>query len=450
MKLPHKPGPDIIHELAINLYPSSLESYREAISNSFDEGSKKVVVQNTMKQVVVEDWGEGIKDMEKFVEFGQYAKLGQGKIGKKGLGKLSLLRLGQNVNFRTNNGEYTLNIVMTPIDFDYDIGGPSKFLDHQGTKIIIDNPIEVPPTDELDEYLKKTFALRIAKGCELILNDAKLTSKVDPEGRLLCRLGGAIDVTGALKSDKRAHGSVDVYVEHVYVMQLVVDPERSFMGWVNCNALTPTTARNDLLKDKVYQEFLEHLKEYVAGKFPRKEEDLSREEMLLGAEVSNLLQKYLNHMKLLPKGMLPMGKGQEDYRDKTKRERKTKEEKEREKEEIDKEIERVRESTPTDRPVRRAVKSAYGLIYVDHDIGNEKPPVYYLYPNTVIRNTGNDLYKFALKSKANLGPKWLRLLPYISRTAASINPKSKDWSVEQMNAEVDEATRYFLHLRDEL
>ena len=450
LKLPHKPGPDIIHELAINLYPSSLESYREAISNSFDEGSKKVVIQNTMKQVTVEDWGEGIKDIDKFVEFGQYSKLGQGKIGKKGLGKLSLLRLGQNVNFRTNNGEYTLNIVMTPLDFDYDIGGSGKFLGHEGTKIIIDNPTEIPPTDELSDYLKKTFALRIAKGCELVLNDATLTSKVDPAEHLLCRLEGAVDVTGNLKADKRGHGAVDIYVEHVFVMQEMIDPDRAFSGWVNCNGLTPTTARNDLLKDKAYFHFMEHLKEHVAGKFPRKEEDLSREEMLLGAEVSNMLQNYLNHMKMLPQGMLPLGKGPNSFKGGKTRVRRTKDEVEHQKKEIEDVKERVRKTSQTENPVRRAVKSSYGLYFADHDIGNEKPPLYYLSPNTVIRNTGNDLYKFALKSKANLGPKWLRLLPYISRVAVSINPKSKIWTHEQMEAEIDSATRYFLHMRDEL
>lgn len=74
MKLEHKAGSDAVNELALRLYPSSLESFREAISNALDEGTKKVIIQVSLNEVLVEDFGEGIDDVEKFREYGQYSK----------------------------------------------------------------------------------------------------------------------------------------------------------------------------------------------------------------------------------------------------------------------------------------------------------------------------------------------------------------------------------------
>ena len=74
MRFEHKAGIDIVRELALRLYPSSFESFREAISNCLDEGSKKVEVSASRSEVIVEDWGKGIEDLEKFRTFGDYAK----------------------------------------------------------------------------------------------------------------------------------------------------------------------------------------------------------------------------------------------------------------------------------------------------------------------------------------------------------------------------------------
>lgn len=451
LKLQHKAGPDIVYELAINLYPSSLDSFREAISNALDEGSKKVSIQTSLKEVSVEDWGEGIKDLDRFVEFGQYAKakLGGEIIGMKGLGKLSLLRLGDNVNFRTNNGDFTLNIIMTPQEFDAMPGGTTKYLDHQGTKVIIANPRDVPPTDELAEFLRRVFGLRIAKGAEISVNGAELSTRIDPSESLLCRLSGAIDVTGNLKADKKIQGSVDVYVRHVFVTSILLDPERSFGGWVNCNDLVPTTNRNDIKRDATYNQFLEHLREYVAGKFPRKEEDVSKEEILLGNEIAKLLRRYLAFSGLIPKGLLPFGSGGETVSD-ANPPRKPREPKVNEEEEEKSEYVKQHTSRKTDRPIRRIVKTSYGIRYVDQDAGNDREPLYYVAPNLVIKNRTNDLYRFALRGKPSLGPKWLRMLPYLSRVAVSINPKSKGWTPEQFNLETDKAARYFLKAKEEL
>lgn len=452
MRLEHKAGIDIVYELAIRLYPSTLESFREAISNSLDEGSDRIEIQASLQEVIVEDWGEGIRDIEQFRTFGQYAKakLGGEIIGMKGLGKLSLLRLGKKVNFRTNNGEFGIDVIMTPDYLDATIGAKDKFLTHQGTRVIIPDPIDVPPIDDLSSYLKKAFGLRIASGTEIVINGGCLKSKLDKTERFLCRLKGGIDVTGNLKKDQKGRGVVEDYVKHVFISSLLVDPERNFGGWVNCNELIPTTARNDLVKDKTYEEFVDHLKEYVT-RFPKREEEISREEILIGAELSKLLKSYLKDMKLFPEGKIQLGTGKEDSHSAlgTKSSKQKEAEKKGSQEEVPDYV-KIHTSSKSKRPIRRKTKTDYGIMWFKQDYGNDKEPLFYVEPNMVIENRTNDLYKFAIKRKPSLGPKWLKFLPYLSRMAVSINPDSRKWSREQINLEIDRATRYFLKIKEEL
>jgi hypothetical protein len=299
--------------------------------------------------------------------------------------------------------------------------------------------------------LKLCFGLRIAKGTEIILNGILLTSKVDKNERFLFRLKGGVDVTGNIQQEKKGHGSLDFYVKHVFVTSLLVDPERTFGGWVNCNDLIPTTSRNDLVKDKTYDDFLNHLKQYVT-RFPKKEEQVGRDEIQLGNELSKLMKNYLKDMKLLPFGGFPHGRGTEetDIALETKKRRKKKHPIEETEEEKTPEYVKLHTATKTNKPIRRTTKTSYGIMWIDQDYGNEKEPLFFVEPNIVVKNRTNALYKFSIKNKASLGPKWLRLLPYLSRVAVSINPESKKLNREQANHEIDNATCYFLRQQGEL
>jgi hypothetical protein len=109
---PHEVGRDLIPELAMRVYSSQLDSFREAISNAFDENSQKIVLTISRNKIAIEDWGNGIRDYNEFRKFGQASKKSRKEekeekeevIGEKGLGKLSLLNLGNCVCFETNNG----------------------------------------------------------------------------------------------------------------------------------------------------------------------------------------------------------------------------------------------------------------------------------------------------------------------------------------------------------
>ncbi len=456
MRLEHKAGTDIIYELAVRLYPSSLEPFREAISNALDEGSNKIEIHSSNQEIVVDDWGGGIDDVENFAKFGEASKAGLGGeiIGQKGLGKLSLLRFGEKVNFRTNNGEVGFDIIMTPKDFECNFASATKFLDHQGTRIIIPNPKGVPPTDGLSNFLKKTFGLRIAKGTQIILNGVTLesSSKIDPNEKFLFRLtGGKTDVTGNLKEDKKGNGNVDVYIRHVFVTSILVDPERKFSGWVNCNELIPTTSRNDVVRDSdggVFYDFLDHLQQYVR-RFPKIEEEISKEEELLGNELDKMLRTYLTEMKLLPQGTILLGRGNENTLDKQDKKRKDKKIT-REVPEEEPEYVRIHTSKKTNKPIKRTVKTDYGVRWVDQNIGNEEEPIFFVEPNLVIRNRTNDIFKFLIKNKASLGSRSVRAYPYLARVAVSMNKESQKWNRKQLLLEMDRAIRYFLKNKGEL
>lgn len=51
----HEVGKDLIPELAMRVYSSHLDSFREAISNAFDENSQKVSLSISNDKIVIED-----------------------------------------------------------------------------------------------------------------------------------------------------------------------------------------------------------------------------------------------------------------------------------------------------------------------------------------------------------------------------------------------------------
>src|ERR671929_1690971 len=137
---PHEIGRDLIPELATRVYSSQLDSFREAISNAFDEDSQQVALTITENKIVIEDWGNGIQDYDEFRKFGQASKKARkGEvIGEKGLGKLSLLNLGNVVCFETNNGNKGMKFYMTLNGFSSPIyNKTTAFVSHVGTRITI-------------------------------------------------------------------------------------------------------------------------------------------------------------------------------------------------------------------------------------------------------------------------------------------------------------------------
>src|SRR5687768_4774249 len=132
----HQAGSGLIQELAKRVYRSPMESFREVISNSIDEGSKEIYITLTSTRIVISDRGSGIQDINKFIVYGESVKRdSKGEIiGEKGLGKLSLLMLNEKkVVFLTNNGKEGMHITMDEEKFTVETGKADAYLKYKGT-----------------------------------------------------------------------------------------------------------------------------------------------------------------------------------------------------------------------------------------------------------------------------------------------------------------------------
>jgi hypothetical protein len=465
---PHELGRDLIPELAMRVYSSQLDSFREAISNAFDENSQKVVLSASNHKITIEDWGNGIKDYNEFRKFGQASKKSRKEkevIGEKGLGKLSLLNLGRTVCFETNNGKMGIKFYMTLSGFTSPIykKDSAAFISHRGTKITITKLATTPDIGELTAYLKKVFSLRLAQGTTIVLNDQAIKPRpnVEPAEQFLFELTKVKDsdanVTGNLKATEDGKGIVDLYIDHVFVTSLEVDTRRKFDGWVNCNALTPETSRNNIVQNGIYREFIFLLRRYTS-RFPLRETSVDKHKVMLSRELNALLKNYLKDMRIkvqaqLIDGNIDNGRGGNKF--------------------LDSQISASTGDNMEKEPIRGALSitkktSADASINIDRkqqkqqeeniqsnntirwefaDLGNEREPVYFVPPNIIYCNTSNDLYKFAMEKNRHYGPTWIRMLPYLARIAVAMGTDSESAShltPEKLNRRVDEATRYFL------
>jgi hypothetical protein len=250
---------------------------------------------------VIEDWGNGIRDYDEFRKFGQASKKsrkgGEEVIGEKGLGKLSLLNLGNCVCFETNNGTAGMKFYMTLDGFSSPIYKTTAFVFHVGTRITITNLTNTLQIDELTVYLKKAFGLRLAQGATIIINNQSIEPRpnLEPKEKFLFKLTKVKDadanVTGNLKATDDGKGIVDLYVDHIFVTSLEVDTRRKFDGWVNYNALTPETSRNNIVQNGIYREFIFLLRRYTS-RFPLREISLDEHKLTLSKELNALLKSY--------------------------------------------------------------------------------------------------------------------------------------------------------------
>ena len=447
---PHEIGRDLIPELATRVYSSQLDSFREAISNAFDENSKQVALSIRKDRIVIEDWGNGIKDYDEFRKFGQASKKlrsGGEVIGEKGLGKLSLLNLGNSVCFETNNGRVGIRFHMNMAGFSKPEFGKNKasFVNHKGTRITItDITNRVEEIIGIVAYLKKVFSLRLAQGAKIMINAEHLKPKstLDPSEMPLFTLSKSIEVTGNLKEDKDGKGVADVYIDHVFVTSLEVDTRRSFSGWVNCNALTPETSRNNIVQNEIYGKFLGYLRKY-ASRFPfRQVETIDHHKLLVSKELNSLLKSYIKDMKINFVDNKQTGAGRSAQNPANSHNGA----------DGNRGIKSLQ--TPGSKPfssistnlpeLKRPMSSGSSIHWQYADLGNEKGPIYFAPPNTVYCNTSNDLFRFAVKKNGHYGPTWLRMLPYLARIAVEINTKTLTLRPDEFNLRVDEATRYFL------
>ena len=436
LQIEHQAGSGLINELSKRVYRSPMESFREVISNSIDEGSKKIHIKLSAKQIIFTDYGSGIKDIKKFVVYGESVKVSEIDknteiIGEKGLGKLSLLMLNDNkVIFLTNNGNTGMHIVMDEKKFEVELGKANDYLSHTGTKVIINNPTFVPTQLELVRYVSKIFGLWIKKGIEMTINDEKVEpfKHIDIEERKIFK-----HVTGNIKDDLKGNGLIDLYIKHVYVTTILVDPNYLYSGWINSNRLTPTTSRDDVVKDEEYKKTLITLKEFVKRFSEKQPKDFTNEEKMLAMQISKMAEMFMEENKIKVLGgtgrkaqkseqMIEVSMG-ENEKDKILVKKQTDEnesESESESNELNNEDSPERTHKLKDKPIQHITKNKYGVITILQEYGDEKPPIFFYPSNVIVINKTNKLYKFMTKAKSNFGPQYFRILPWLSRAFADL------------------------------
>jgi hypothetical protein len=320
--------------------------------------------------------------------------------------------------------------------------------------------------EELTAYLKKAFSLRLAQGAKIILNNQSIKPRpnLDPKEQFLFELtkvkDADVSVTGNLKATDDGRGIVDLYVDHVFVTSLEVDTRRKFDGWVNCNALTPETSRNNIVQNGIYREFIYLLRRYTS-RFPLRDISVDEYKLMLSRELNALLKNYLKDMriKVQPLQLFDRVTGRDRGRSKFAGSQLSASTGDSiEGKPISgplSAIEKASADTSTNisdknqgqeqQQQQKNIQNNITIRWEFADLGNEKEPVYFVPPNIIYCNTSNDLYKFAMDKNRRFGPTWIRMLPYLARIAVAMGSESVSrLSPEQLNRRIDEATRYFL------
>lgn len=463
--LEHIAGKDVIDELSKGLYEMPLEAYRELVSNAIDIGSKKVNITLTDKTIYIEDFGQGIQNINDFAFFGQSSKKGSEKdIGQKGLGKLSALRLGKRVLFLTNNGHVGYRIEMTSTEITYVVDNKNKVLNHTGTMIAInDLTEEVPTFDELASYLKKVFLIRIVNGLQIRINKILLNAD-DFDEHLRKEKPLLVGITGnIIEGEAKPKGSLDVYVKYVYITTIIIDPSRKFKGWVNCNMLKPTTNRNSLVREETYKKFITMLSNYVK-QFPEYNGDnISNSQIMMGEQISKIVSEYIlkNHINITGFGkglgkqtikgnILKTAKSTDDVNmvhEHANAEIDDEEVEERQERERDEQLKKKLDLT---KKIHRITTDDVGLKYIYQSNGDSRPPLEAIDPNGIIINVTNSLYKLAMTDKKNLGPKYMRMLPYLVEVIMHFIPNIEKKNIDELYMKKCEITKEILNQREEL
>jgi hypothetical protein len=303
----HEFGPGIIREVSKYLYKSPKSAFKEAVSNALDQQSKdaKVEIYTDLLpdgDIVIEDWGTGIEDFQRFKHIAIGDKIVDGRvssyeiideniIGQKGLGKLSLLNLSSiaTVEFYSHSKNVGMKIVMTDElhGFTCQYLNNIDVLPHPGVKVVIKHARKKLITEgELIKYLSKVFAIRIARGAKIFVNGNRVTKPEGFDSReyILFQLDDRRGVKGNLAAvEKPQLNNLDIFVKNVYVDSKGF--ELNVEGWLNYNKLQLTSSRDAIHEEGVdYEEFIQaltkHLEENYEKKTEKKDQHVRAEKQL--------------------------------------------------------------------------------------------------------------------------------------------------------------------------
>jgi hypothetical protein len=203
------------------------------------------------------------------------------------MGKLSFLNLSGIgvVEFHSNNGSVGMQVFMTMDGFSEIYKDSQLVLPHRGLKVIIKKAKRSSPDSrKIIEYLSKNFALRIAGGAKIFVDEMEfnIPSGFDSHKLELFRLSNGLKVQGNLKNiEKPEPNNVDIFVKQVYADSKGFDYK--VQGWLNCDGLDLATSRDSIFEgNDRYIEFMnklmQHLDENFEKKLQSKDKDVKSKE----------------------------------------------------------------------------------------------------------------------------------------------------------------------------
>lgn len=292
----HDFGPGVLKELATKLYKNPIAAFREAVSNALDamvpypNDLRIEIYTNVLpsNDIVIEDWGTGIENYKTFKtispgekivrdEVSSDEKLNSRIIGQKGMGKLSFLNLSSKniVEFYSNNERLGMHITMTMNGFEAQYMNSDRALEHHGLKVVIKHPKKsLVQESRLEDYLSRTFAIRISRGAKIFLNERQILKPEGFDSRQfeLFKLDNGNKVVGNLNNvEKPKQNNIDLFVKQVLVSSKGFDYKVE--GWVNCDNLELETSRDEIYEgNEIYVEFMKKLMQYLEENFEKKSE----------------------------------------------------------------------------------------------------------------------------------------------------------------------------------
>jgi len=408
-------NPRLVAELAENLCTHYLHAFREVCANAYDIDAERVDIRIVPSQIDFEDYGggTGIKDVDQFLDKGSPYKqtlditpiFKRKVIGSKGLGSLSTFKLGGRVDVVSNNGKegHYLSLSDKSLDVDYRLYyNPNDAVPHRGTRITVRDLKRSAELEEVRKYLGRTFHLLLSNNFRIFVNEqeVKPPRKIPPNvgvDTVYGKMTGGLEKKGA---------QINIFLRGVYVKSEVIDPNRLASGWVNVDFLTPTTDREDFVRDNdQWREFSGKLRTHITTNYPSRREAIKKSFRKLLRKVAKNLTRAVTRLRLPIEGTMPTSEETEEVGETPDISKKGKRKKEIELVHIreKRKKERVRlarfEAKLMKKVIGRPIKTSFGLKIRTANLGEKARPVVPVQPNTVVVNIGNRITQILHEGK---------------------------------------------------
>ena len=410
----------VIHSSVIeevSKYPNALDCIREYVANAWDADADRLDITLRDNFMRIDDWGTGIANFKVFWGVADQHKSAieltpryrRKLIGRKGLGKLSYMMLGNKISVETRTA---YNAEFSVADFKkmkYDVFPRDKIdevLSHHGTQITITELKTELKNEDVKKYIKENlYGLILPIASENTMKIFINGEKVVPSGfsgnfgTISTAFGDIYCNLAPAKMSK-----IDLLYRGVKVREANPAPTHPARGYFNVDWVTPTPDRSNFTDSEEARLFFAEIRKYVLRHIPSKNEAYPRNLEKSLKEVSKLFDQILRDRGILPETLMPTTRTarESDLLMGGISEREIISQQESiEVEKIESQIERKRLEHKILKGENRPLKSGYGIYYVIRREGKDKPAVItFREEKIIIINQDHDL----IRNIMNLNP----------------------------------------------